>query len=216
MDWTTVPIRSAAHGQDAVLLGEGAGRLMDSLATAGCSVEAHADMRALGEALDRARVPPKVVVFECAPDTEGSGPEKSAGARVNDGVREQPDAMHGTVHRALGVLQQWLADERFADSRLVLLTKNAVAVRAGERVSGLAQSPIWGLVRSAQSESPERFALVDVDDHEASWGALADALGLDEPQLALREGMSCVPRLARAKLTTDGGPPRSIRSVRCW
>ena len=207
MDWAMVPIRPAARGQDAVLLGEGVGRLTDSLTAAGCSVEVHKDLRALGEALDSARVPPKMVVFECVPGGEEPASEGFDGARVEGGARDEPAAMHNTVHRALSVLQQWLADERFADSRLVLLTKNGMAVRAGECVSGLVQSPIWGLVRSAQSESPERFALVDVDDHDASWGALADALALGEPQLALREGMTCLPRLARAKLTTGEVPP---------
>src|SRR5258707_498158 len=60
---------------------------------------------------------------------------------------------------------------------------------------------IWGLVRSAQSEHPGRFALIDCDGSEASGAALpaALALGADEPQLALREGVALAPRLAPIK-----------------
>ena len=52
------------------------------------------------------------------------------------------------------------ADEHFADSRLVFVTEGAVAVREGE-TPGLALAPLWGLVRSAQSEQP-RTTGVDV------------------------------------------------------
>ena len=47
---------------------------------------------------------------------------------------------------------------------LVLLTRGAVAIGPGEDLPGLAQSPVWGLVRSAQAEHPERFSLLDIDD----------------------------------------------------
>ena len=62
-----------------------------------------------------------------------------------------------------------------------------------------AAAAIWGLVRSAQSEHPGRFALIDTDGTEASEAALpaALALGAEEPQLALREGVALAPRLAR-------------------
>src|SRR5260221_13383771 len=44
-----------------------------------------------------------------------------------------------------------------------------------------------------------RFALIDSDGSEASRDALpaALAIGVDEPQIALREGVALVPRLAR-------------------
>jgi NAD(P)-dependent dehydrogenase (short-subunit alcohol dehydrogenase family)/acyl carrier protein len=52
-------------------------------------------------------------------------------------------------------------------------------------------------VRSAQSEHPGRFVLIDGDGSEASEGALGAALALEEePQLALREGKASVPRAA--------------------
>jgi hypothetical protein len=49
-------------------------------------------------------------------------------------------------------------------------------------------------------EHPGRFALVDVDESDASAQALVRALGAlgEEPELALRDGDLLVPRLARA------------------
>ena len=48
----------------------------------------------------------------------------------------------------------------------------------------LTQAPVWGLVRSAQSEHPGRFLLVDVDEGaDIAWDTVA---ALDEPQVAVR------------------------------
>lgn len=80
----------------------------------------------------------------------------------------------------------------------MLVTRQAVSVDGYEGVSGLGQSPVWGLVRSAQSESPGRFVLVDVDGEEASWDALPVVLGMGESQLVLRAGEVFVPRLGRS------------------
>ena len=76
------------------------------------------------------------------------------------------------------------------------MTERAVAVGAAERVE-LGAAPLWGLLRSAQSEHPDRFSLIDVDDEAASLNAVPAALaaGLDEPQLAVREGRICCPPL---------------------
>ncbi|WP_455772393.1 type I polyketide synthase [Streptomyces lydicus] len=71
--------------------------------------------------------------------------------------------LHPALHRVLALVQQYLADERFASSRLVVLTRGAVAAGPDEELPGLAHAPVWGLLRSAQSEHPDRFVLVDVD-----------------------------------------------------
>ncbi|MHA4820533.1 SpnB-like Rossmann fold domain-containing protein, partial [Streptomyces aculeolatus] len=60
-----------------------------------------------------------------------------------------------------------------------------------------AGSSVWGLIRSAQSEHPDRFVLVDTDDDEASLAALPAAVDCGEPQLAIRGGTAHTPRLAR-------------------
>ncbi|MGK5636806.1 SDR family NAD(P)-dependent oxidoreductase [Streptomyces sp. URMC 126] len=105
------------------------------------------------------------------------------------------DEVRAVAHRTLALLQAWLADERLAGSRLVLVTRGAVAVAADEAVRpGLA--PLWGLVRSAQAEHPGRFALVDLDD--ADHRRLPLALLGEEPQLAVRGGTAYAPRVVRA------------------
>ncbi|MGW2368387.1 SDR family NAD(P)-dependent oxidoreductase [Streptomyces sp. NPDC001667] len=111
-------------------------------------------------------------------------------------------AAHESTAWALTLAQTWLAEERAAESRLVVVTQGAVATRHGEDITGLAHAPVWGLLRSAQSENPGRFVLVDVDGPQTSRTALAAAVAAavaaDEPQVAVREGVALVPRLARA------------------
>ncbi|MER7765220.1 SDR family NAD(P)-dependent oxidoreductase, partial [Streptomyces sp. NPDC097619] len=107
-------------------------------------------------------------------------------------------AAHDGAARALALVRQWLAEGAFAGARLVVATRAAVA--AGEESPDLALAPVWGLVRSAQSEHPGRLVLVDFEagrDLTADapdWAALAAA---DEPQLAVREQRVLAPRLGR-------------------
>ncbi|KOV69454.1 polyketide synthase dehydratase domain-containing protein, partial [Streptomyces sp. MMG1121] len=67
------------------------------------------------------------------------------------------DQVRAATEWALSTLQSWLADERYATSRLAFVTRGAVAA---EGVEDLAAAAVWGLVRSAQSENPDRFVLV--------------------------------------------------------
>ncbi len=81
------------------------------------------------------------------------------------------------------------------------VTRGGIAV--GAEAPDLAVSPVWGLVRSAQSEHPGRFLLVDMiqlsirldSEVGVDWASLA---ALDEPQLAVRDGRLLAPRLVRA------------------
>ncbi|MFI8933972.1 type I polyketide synthase [Streptomyces sp. NPDC053474] len=131
----------------------------------------------------------------------------------------EPDA-HAAAGRTLSLIQQWLSDDRFASSKLVFATREAVAPQRGAgncatshdepaddrrpdaarpaELSGIAGATVWGLLRTAQREHPDRFAVVDLDGTEKSAAALPTALATGEPQLALREGQLLVPRLARA------------------
>ncbi len=88
---------------------------------------------------------------------------------------------------------------------LAFLTEGAVAVAAGESPDPAAAA-VWGLVRSAQAEHPDRFLLVDTDGSEASGRALGAALRLGEPQLALRDGVARAPRLARVLSSGEEAP----------
>ncbi|ROP35824.1 acyl transferase domain-containing protein [Saccharothrix texasensis] len=74
--------------------------------------------------------------------------------------------------------------------RLVVVTHDAVFTDDPDP----AQAAVWGLVRSAQTERPGRFALVDVDDDRAIPMAVASG----EPQVAVRDGVLHAPRLVLA------------------
>jgi polyketide synthase 12 len=104
---------------------------------------------------------------------------------------------------ALGRLQAAIADS--SGPRIAFLGEGAVAA-AAEESPDPAQAAAWGLVRSAQSENPGRFLLIDTDGSEASEAALAAAVAqTDEPQLALREGLALAPRLR--PVAESGAPP---------
>jgi NADPH:quinone reductase-like Zn-dependent oxidoreductase len=121
------------------------------------------------------------------------------------------DAVREATLGVLEVLQSWLADERFAAGRLVVVTQDAAETvsRASELaaladgdaggVAGLAEAAVRGLVRSAQTEWPGRVVLVDLDDSAKSWAVLPSvAAGSDESELAVRAGEVLAPRLVRA------------------
>ena len=136
----------------------------------------------------------------------------SDGAAAPGVVLMRAGALGGSVHetseRALELLKAWLASEPLADARLVLVTDAALVVAAGESPN-LVQAPVVGLVRSAASESPLRFGVVDLDGAQASDAALAGAVASEEPELALRDGVLYAPRLVRARSAPEGGliPP---------
>ncbi|WP_229871975.1 type I polyketide synthase, partial [Streptomyces longisporoflavus] len=144
------------------------------------------DLEALAASADL----PELVVLPCP---VSSGADPAAGA-------------HEAAHWALNAVQAWLADERYAASRLVFVTHGAIAATPEEDAPNLAQAAVWGLLRSAQSENPERFVLVDLDEETASLDALPSALATGEPQLTVRSGDVRVPRLARARTSRADDP----------
>ncbi len=161
--------------------------------------ETCADLDALA-----ALAPAATVVLACAaPAAEA---EAQAGAEA-DTEADTAAAVHAEVHRVLAVVQRWLADERFAEATLAVVTRGAVAAGNGESVRDLVHAPLWGLLRSAQSENPDRFVLADVDGRGSSRAVLGRALASGEQQLALRDGRLSVPRLVRASAGRTLQPP---------
>ncbi|MBU7600366.1 polyketide synthase dehydratase domain-containing protein [Streptomyces sp. P38-E01] len=135
-------------------------------------------------------------VAEEVPGTVLVGVGAGDGAGASGGVVGE---VHGAAGRALGLVRGWLGEERFAGSRLVLVTSGVVDG------ADLAGASVWGLVRSAVSEHPGRFALLDVA--EGSDPALVlSAAASGEPETAVRDGRVMVPRLARVAAGETEGP----------
>ncbi|MFD4764135.1 type I polyketide synthase [Streptomyces sp. NPDC058439] len=109
-----------------------------------------------------------------------------------------PARARALTGRVLDALQQWLADKRCADARLVVLTRDAVFAAPGDRAPDPAAAAVWGLVRAAQSEEPGRFVLVDTDGDGVPWQAVTAAVEAGEPQIAVRAGAAFAARLVRA------------------
>ncbi|MFE6051267.1 type I polyketide synthase [Kitasatospora sp. NPDC056446] len=157
--------------------------------------DSHPDLAALGAALDGGAPSPAAVLAWCDHTT----PDLSS----------PPDAasVHTALDDALRLVQDWLADPRWDDgTRLVLVTRGAVSTAAGEEVTDLTGAAVRGLVRSAQSEHPDRFLLIDTDDPAAVAGLLPRALAGTEPQLAIRGGELLAARLTRATVATATDP----------
>ncbi|MEU0487523.1 beta-ketoacyl reductase, partial [Streptosporangium sp. NPDC006013] len=163
-------------------------------------VSVHGDLASLVEA----GPVPDVVLAEVVADPAG-------------GVVE---SAHELAARVLGLVQGWLADDRCGHSRLVVVTRGAVVAREGDAVADLPAAAVWGLVRSAQSENPGRFVLVDVEEG-SSLSVLAGVLALGEPQVAVRGAEVWVPRLARVAPGSYLGDPPGVaqdgeQAVRSW
>ncbi|NAS20980.1 SDR family NAD(P)-dependent oxidoreductase [Herbidospora sp. NEAU-GS84] len=106
-----------------------------------------------------------------------------------------PYGAHDAMNQALNLIQAWVGDDRFATSRLVFVTRGARTSPAG--------GALWGLVRSAQSEHPGRFVLLDVEGGFTAWGAAAAAVAAGETQLVTGDGAVLVPRLARRSVAAN-------------
>ncbi|MEV8034410.1 type I polyketide synthase [Streptomyces sp. NPDC086182] len=206
LEWQPVPAPAAAAGPGGpvAVLGTVEGT-QDPSATA--DFAAYPDLAGLRAALDSgAPVPDTVIAPEFAPRTVPNAVPNAAKARA-------------LAARTLALLQEWLADERLAASRLVLVTRNAVAVAADAGTVQPGLAPLWGLVRAAQSEHPGRFTLIDVEGAEgpalsellagregARGPALPALLATSEPQLAVRDTIPYVPRVVRAHASGEPLP----------
>ncbi|MBL1120984.1 SDR family NAD(P)-dependent oxidoreductase, partial [Streptomyces sp. 110] len=181
VEWDRVPtegIRGAASQAQWAIVGSDDLGLIAALEAAGQDVVSSPELATLAGS-------PDVVLVTCASDSES-------------GAQDLPSATRHFAHRALGVVRGWLGEERFAGSRLVVVTRGAVAAVAGEDVPDVAAAAVWGLVRSAQAEHPDRFVLVDVDDVSMPSDVLQSVLSCAEPQVAVRSGKVLAPRLSRA------------------
>ncbi|MFF3460396.1 SDR family NAD(P)-dependent oxidoreductase, partial [Streptomyces sp. NPDC002730] len=185
VDWTDISVPAPVYktlsviGTDAVL-----SSVPSELAT-------YADLDVLAKAFESGTPVPELVLVPLAAADEGT---------------DTADAAHQSAHHALSLVQNWLAEDRFADSRLVFITHGAVAAGPAEAVKDLANAPVWGLIRSAQAENPDRFVLLDTDDASPAWDRLASVASTGEPEAALRGGVVRAPRLARVPASETASP----------
>ncbi|QKG20145.1 type I polyketide synthase [Actinomadura verrucosospora] len=146
----------------------------------------------LGQAADAGDVPDTVITV-CS----------------SDGIGDLAEAAREAGAAALGLVRAWLEDRRWESSRLVVVTRGAVSTRTGEDVADLAAAPVWGLIRTAESENPGRFLLADIDGHPDTArllpGLVRAASASGETQIAVRQGTALVPRLATVAPAED--PP---------
>ncbi|MFF2808890.1 type I polyketide synthase, partial [Streptomyces sp. NPDC058000] len=141
---------------------------------------------------------------------------------------------HHLTEQTLALLQRWLNEDHLADIKLAIVTRGAIAATPDDTLDDLAAAPLWGLIRTAQTEHPDRFHLIDLDtpidtspvdttpDDEpvAGPGTNADsetaarhtieatinaALATGEPQLVVRNDTFLTPHLAR--ITTPSPSP---------
>ncbi|MFA1538224.1 SDR family NAD(P)-dependent oxidoreductase [Actinomadura monticuli] len=137
--------------------------------------------------LDPGPVGPRLVeaALQAEPPPSSVLPVEVGGAEGDDAA----GAGRAAVERVLETAMAWLAEPRLAGVRLAFVMRG-----------GLAEAGVWGLVRSAQAEHPDRFLLVDAAG-EADVGpadAVRLALGAGEEQVRVRDGRVLVPRLVRA------------------
>ncbi|MER7405976.1 type I polyketide synthase [Streptomyces sp. NPDC000070] len=152
----------------------------------------YGDMAALGAALAAGTPAPDVVLLPVAEEPD---------------LADVPGAVHAATADALRALRSWLAEPALGASRLVAVVRE----RGGEAV--LVDEAVRGLIRSARTEHPRRFALLVLADGEASgpevFTRALDALR-EEPEVAVRGGRLWVPRLSEVAEThdeRDGGTP---------
>ncbi|WP_413813209.1 type I polyketide synthase [Streptomyces sp. OE57] len=107
--------------------------------------------------------------------------------------------------RVLRVVQAWLAEPSLASSRLVVVTRGAVAVREADPVDPAAAA-VWGLVGSAQAENPGRILLLDIDEAPIPTALLPELLAGDQRQLALREAGCFARHLTRIADVPQASP----------
>jgi acyl transferase domain-containing protein/acyl carrier protein len=128
--------------------------------------------------------------------------------------RDPITVAHDASARALAEVQAWL-DEAGAlrETKLVWITRRAIAASDAEDVRSLAHAPLWGLGRVVVNEASNRtLKLVDLDDH-ASARDIIGLLGRSDAEFVLRNREVRIPRLRPCTPTSSAtklDPERSV------
>ncbi|MGW5694706.1 SDR family NAD(P)-dependent oxidoreductase, partial [Streptomyces asiaticus] len=201
IDWAPVAAPTEAASAGIAVIGGDELKLSVALETAGFRATVHDDLVSLNAAVEAGEPAPDTVLVPFPPEP---------GAAAEGGLAA---GAHTATHRVLGLVQEWLNGGRPGAARLVVVTRGAVAAAGDPAVADLAHAPAWGLLRSAQTENPGQFVLLDVDG-EVSYPAIAAALDSDEPELALRAGTAYAPRLARVETTPTPGTAKAAGTAK--
>ncbi len=159
----------------------------------GIDGERFPDFSGLADSVGEGAEPPPIVLAGCDPQAVGAEDDLLTNT-------------HAVTQSALELAKAFLADEHFAKTRLIFVTQRALATNV-EETPTLALASVVGLVRSAHSEHPRRFALIDVDETESSHASLRGALMSDERELAIRQGKVLAPRLKLLSAGDRGSAP---------
>ncbi|MCG8915895.1 SDR family NAD(P)-dependent oxidoreductase [Actinokineospora sp. PR83] len=168
LDWVPVAAPADPGPPSWAVVGPGAAELA---ATLGAGVRCHPDLAAVDA------VPDVTVLLQ--PEPEDSISAGRENARV---LAEQ--------------VRAWLARPESAASRLVVLTRGAVAAAEADGAQNLGQAALWAVVRSFQEAHPASLTVLDTDADLRRETLLA-AIASGEPQVAVRSGALLVPRLTR-------------------
>ena len=178
--------------------------LGDASTNWGIEAPVYPDLSALNTALESSSAPRIVVV-----DIGAFQRHTSSAARVGDPLGAQ---VHAVTARALALLKRWLADERLSESRLILVTQEALTVNDAE-APNLVQSAVIGLIRSARSEHPGRFGVIDTDARESSMRALRAALACEEQEIVVRSGSLYTAVLTQVAPVAGAASPNTVGTV---
>ncbi|WP_440083610.1 type I polyketide synthase [Streptosporangium sp. LJ11] len=233
VEWGTTTVSGQAPGGSWAVIGDSS--LAAALAATGVRVRRYPDVAGL--AADPGGEPPEVVVVVAPPpagarERGSGGPDGATGTTGDPGTPDAPADLaaqahdsepgttgepvdlaaraHDAVVAMLGLVQEWLGDDRLGASRLVVVTQGAVAVHPLEDVRDLPAAALWGLLRSAQNENSGKITLIDVTGGPASYTTIPAALSGDEPQLAIRGDRILAPRLVRTAPDPAARPDRAL------
>ncbi|QES45035.1 beta-ketoacyl synthase [Streptomyces venezuelae] len=173
----------------------------------GPAVNRHPDLAALTDAVAKGEPVPDIVVAPMLPEDTDAAAAKGDAPDRDDPASDLPARVRTHAQRALDLLRAWFAADTLTAARLVILTTGAVTTGPDDAPADLATAPLWGLVRAAQAEQPDRVLLVDIDETRASRDALpagvtAAMSHAAESELALRMGTPRVPRLTATRTPT--------------
>ena len=136
-------------------------------------------------------------------DSNGA-PERLIILAIDQEQSELMTRLQINLNNALNQLQSILTRAELSNCELLWITKGAIATNLQAEDLELSYAPLWGMVRSARNEYPQRsIRLIDLDV-DTDVELLNSAINTEqEPEIALRAGVMYAPRLQAVAQTKD-------------